>query len=201
MQKEIYEAWENFNSNLLHFIKAKRDKRNKTGEGGGRSCALDEADDLIYQIIGKESPVLDGLDVPESSGTSSAEIEINPNNSGVNEDPESESEAVKRKKPGVKQGRAQALGVLNDIKKQRYEEQVELCKREKRIRELEIFEREKRLGLGPSEYSVSLHQQLGKSKKTEFYFELNFNCCTIFICVPVVQIAGTANDPIDLDQH
>lgn len=56
-----------------HF-QEKRDNRAKTGSAGGKKCIYDEADYIILDIIGKESPVLEGIMAPESSGTNNAAI-------------------------------------------------------------------------------------------------------------------------------
>ncbi|XP_062534695.1 uncharacterized protein LOC134203873 [Armigeres subalbatus] len=44
----------------------KRDNARKTGTGGGYDAKTNDVDMLVYDILGKESPVLEGLSVPES---------------------------------------------------------------------------------------------------------------------------------------
>ena len=47
-------------------FKVKRDKKGKTGRRGGKAIQYDEADLIILEIIGKDSPLLEGLGIPES---------------------------------------------------------------------------------------------------------------------------------------
>ncbi|PSN41065.1 hypothetical protein C0J52_18311 [Blattella germanica] len=46
---------------------AKRDNAKKTGTGGGKSKQPDEVDEAIYDILERDSVVLDGLNLPESN--------------------------------------------------------------------------------------------------------------------------------------
>ncbi|KAL1516191.1 hypothetical protein ABEB36_000110 [Hypothenemus hampei] len=52
---------------------AKRDNTRKTGTGGGKDLKINEVDSSIFDIIDSESPVLDGIDIPESSGIMDAQ--------------------------------------------------------------------------------------------------------------------------------
>ncbi|KAF2886079.1 hypothetical protein ILUMI_20095 [Ignelater luminosus] len=45
----------------------------KAGRGSGDDTHVTEMDTIVYDIIGKDSPVLDGLPIPESSGSNSSE--------------------------------------------------------------------------------------------------------------------------------
>lgn len=61
-------------------LQEKRDNRRKTGTAGGKKCRYDDADKLIFEIMGKEAPTLDGLEVPETSGNDTHETVIFPHN-------------------------------------------------------------------------------------------------------------------------
>lgn len=62
-------------ANLYIFLlQKKRDAKNKTGRRGGRSMEYTGADLVILEIIGLDSPVLEGLPVPEASGTNREEL-------------------------------------------------------------------------------------------------------------------------------
>ncbi|KAF2890934.1 hypothetical protein ILUMI_15240 [Ignelater luminosus] len=54
----------------------KRDNRKKTGRGSGDDTHVTEMDTIVYDIIGKDSPVLDGLPIPESSGSNSSKAVV-----------------------------------------------------------------------------------------------------------------------------
>lgn len=60
------------------FTKGKRDNSRKTGAAGGKKWKFTEADELIFQIIGSTSNVLDGMSTPESSGSSKENIVTHP---------------------------------------------------------------------------------------------------------------------------
>ena len=49
------------------YFQAKRDNAKKTGTGGGKSKQPDEVDEAIYDILERDSVVLDGLNLPESN--------------------------------------------------------------------------------------------------------------------------------------
>ncbi|CAG7733861.1 unnamed protein product [Allacma fusca] len=44
----------------------KRDKARKTGEGGGTTVCLTAVDNLILDIIGKDSPTVEGINIPQT---------------------------------------------------------------------------------------------------------------------------------------
>ncbi|KAF2888810.1 hypothetical protein ILUMI_17363, partial [Ignelater luminosus] len=55
---------------------AKRDNRKKTVSGSGDDTHVTEMGTIVYDIIVKDSPVLDGLPIPESSGSNSSEAVV-----------------------------------------------------------------------------------------------------------------------------
>ena len=52
--------------NLRRYSMDKRDRTNKTGEGGGKKAKLTEVDELVLDIIGRDSAVVHGLQVEET---------------------------------------------------------------------------------------------------------------------------------------
>lgn len=55
-------------------LQEKKDNRGKTGTGGGKDCKLTEVDHMILDIVGKESPVVEGLGVGESGNYEEVEV-------------------------------------------------------------------------------------------------------------------------------
>ena len=151
----------------------------KTGTGGGKKCKFDAIDNLVFEIIGTESPVLDGLPVPESSGSDSAELDgdienIEPTNDSANHNVEDVGfeENIRegsfipaRTKPGPKPGLAQTIQDLNRLKALKIQRQLNLCEREERIKDLEILKLEKSLDLPPSEYTRKFYNPQSKNSK------------------------------------
>lgn len=52
----------------------KKDNRGRTGTAGGKDCKLTEVDNIILDIVGKESPVVEGLCVGESGNYEEMEV-------------------------------------------------------------------------------------------------------------------------------
>ncbi|RXG55101.1 hypothetical protein Avbf_07074 [Armadillidium vulgare] len=69
--------------NTLNFSKAKRDNITKTGKGGMGKYT--EVDELVLDILGKESPLICGLGVRESMASTECASSVIVD---VNEDPE-----------------------------------------------------------------------------------------------------------------
>ncbi|CAG7830079.1 unnamed protein product, partial [Allacma fusca] len=44
----------------------KRDNANKTGRGGGKDCVMTPVDDIILDIIGRDTPCVRGLGLPQT---------------------------------------------------------------------------------------------------------------------------------------
>lgn len=57
----------------LHLkLQVKVDNRRKTGSAGGSTCKLNEIDNLVLNTIGKDSPLVTSLGVPETWESQSA---------------------------------------------------------------------------------------------------------------------------------
>ncbi|CAG7832732.1 unnamed protein product [Allacma fusca] len=54
--------WGNWKSRTLQ----KRDNANKTGRGGGKDCVMTPMDDMILDIIGRDTPNVVGLNLPQT---------------------------------------------------------------------------------------------------------------------------------------
>jgi len=52
---------------ILLVFQKKVDNRRSTGAGGGMNCQLNEIDNLVLSIIGRDSAVIDGLPVEETA--------------------------------------------------------------------------------------------------------------------------------------
>ena len=126
---------------------------------------MDEADELVLEIIGRRSPVLDGINVPEPSGSDSSSVDAPENNDEESFEASEDGEIIHhkhpREKPGPKSGRSAKLDFLAELKAERMQEQLEICKREKHMQELQIFKLEKELRMGPSEFTRKFHVQEG----------------------------------------
>ena len=95
--------------------------------------------------------------MPESSGSN--EVEPLTDSEAANEDENEEDQGRRRKKPVAKVGRVRKADLIHDLKAQRLEEQLELCKHDKYMKKLAIYKKEKQLGLAPSEFTREIHQQ------------------------------------------
>ncbi|KAF2891034.1 hypothetical protein ILUMI_15139 [Ignelater luminosus] len=65
-------TWQNWRKTAF----SKRDNRKKTRRGSGDDTHVTEMDTIVYDIIGKDSPVFDGLPISESSGSNSSEAVV-----------------------------------------------------------------------------------------------------------------------------
>ncbi|CAH1115164.1 unnamed protein product [Psylliodes chrysocephalus] len=65
-------TWPNLRSRTM----TKIDKSNKTGAQGGPESKLDDTDKQVIEIIGKKSPVVQGIGVPDLMETVSEVIDI-----------------------------------------------------------------------------------------------------------------------------
>lgn len=51
-------------------FKTKVDRARRTGAAGGSNCIYDDVDELVLEVIGKKSPVVEGIGLPDSFGMS-----------------------------------------------------------------------------------------------------------------------------------
>lgn len=144
----------------------KKDSRLQTGSGGGKKCRYDDADELIFKIIGKDSPALEGLPVPESSGSQDSQISV------VEDTAQQDSTPLPHQPPRRKSQRISTCehdmpNDLMDLKKRKIElelkllqEKVEIAEREKYKLDLELLKMEKELNITkPSSFTCPLYLQ------------------------------------------
>ena len=143
-------------------MQEKRDNKKQTGSGGGRAKVLDDNDSILLDIIGNESPVLDGLPVAESSGTDRlAELirEYLPDEDG-DEIPDT-AQPPPAPTPPIRPSKKKTLYQTNLDMKRRVVDDQQVIRDKKKVlldvetykRKLEVLELEKRLGLEPSDFT------------------------------------------------
>ncbi|KAF2879105.1 hypothetical protein ILUMI_27069 [Ignelater luminosus] len=136
--------------------------REITGRGSGDDTHITEMDTIVYDIIGKGSPVLDGLPIPESSGSNSSEAVVpvvsNKPIDDVRREEESISSVSNSKltrtvgSKGVKRFRLRETNnEEQQLKIQKFKEQSTALNLKNHKRHLEIIELENRLSLLPSQ--------------------------------------------------
>ncbi|XP_047998347.1 uncharacterized protein LOC125235802 [Leguminivora glycinivorella] len=153
-----------FYLNLKISTLSKRDDARKTGTGGGKKIILTPTDELILEIIGKDSPILDGInveastselpldqnDVHESSQVSQIQID---NETTSNADSNSLAGVTEKEKTKiVRKGSKQHDDVLDQEtkKKRKLDLQLEFLELQNYKMKLEIFELEQKLEVKPS---------------------------------------------------
>ena len=60
------EVWKNLRCASIKKRDAQRSEKRTSGGLGGADCKITEVDQLVFAIIGKDSAVLDGMDVTEN---------------------------------------------------------------------------------------------------------------------------------------
>ncbi|KAF2892761.1 hypothetical protein ILUMI_13413 [Ignelater luminosus] len=147
-------TWQNWRKRAL----AKRDNRKKIGRGSGD----DTHNTIVYDIIGKDSPVRDGLPIPESSGSNSSEVVLPVVFNKPIDDVRGEEESISSvsnskltrtvRSKGVKKFRLRETNnEEQQLKIQKLKEQSTALTLENDKRHLEIIELENRLSLPPSQ--------------------------------------------------
>ncbi|PSN51676.1 hypothetical protein C0J52_09596 [Blattella germanica] len=148
----------------------KVDNMKKTGTGGGLDSKLTEIDELVLQIIGKDSPVIDGLGVADSFQEESQgeEISIEPLDgeevnmkSDINECASFQG-PVKSKKLVVVNNEEDKTNIQH-LKKQKLKlemEQIKMHTVESQLHQhklkLEILEKEKMLNIPSSQFTKDI---------------------------------------------
>lgn len=94
---------------VINFCQAKVDNARKTGSGGGKTAILTELDNLVLDIIGKESPCILGLNQKDimaleataTASTSTSSLDIDDNNAddpGIPDEPVVECKTMPKSK-------------------------------------------------------------------------------------------------------
>lgn len=131
--------------------------------GGGKGFKLDEIDDMVLKIIGKDSPVIEGLNMPESSGSNvnlpTIDNPTPPTPSPHENGPES---SRPRKKSRFSVCETKISEEFNDLKKQKIRLELELATNKieiaKRELDLEIFKLERELNIQqPSNFTLPFY--------------------------------------------
>ncbi|KAF2889268.1 hypothetical protein ILUMI_16905 [Ignelater luminosus] len=155
-------TWQNWQKRAL----AKRDNRKKIRRGSGDDTHVTEMDTIVYDIIGKDSPVFDGLSIPESSGSNSFVVSNKPIDDvrGEEESISSVSSSKVTRTVGSKGVKRFRLRETNNeeqqLKIQKLKEQSTACTLENHKRHLEIIELENRLSLPP----ITIDQRIFSKK-------------------------------------
>ncbi|KAF2883832.1 hypothetical protein ILUMI_22334 [Ignelater luminosus] len=141
-------TWQNWRKSAL------RDNRKKTGRGGGDDTHVTEMDTIVCGIIGKDSLVLDGLPIPESSGSNSSEAVV-PLVSNKPIDDIREGRRI-----NIRFRLREANNEEQQLKIQKLKEQSTALTWENHKRNLEIIELENRLSFPP----VTIDQRIFSEK-------------------------------------
>lgn len=115
---------------------------------------ITEVDEIIFRIIGTESNILDGLNIPESSGTSS--VIVSSSQEEVSKEPSLVQSLINPKQTAISRSlpkkRKLDDGNINKNRKLELQEnlldlQCQIATKELRLKELEILKIERELGI------------------------------------------------------
>lgn len=110
---------------------------------------------MILNIIGKKTPVLEGLAVPESSGTeAAATVQIQDSSQPIPQNNVNSTNVQYKSVIRLKKEKLEAEILL-------IKEKTEIYKREKYKLDLELFKLEKELNITHSSYTEPYHEQNG----------------------------------------
>ncbi|KAL1516245.1 hypothetical protein ABEB36_000164 [Hypothenemus hampei] len=158
--------WQNVRKNTMK----KLDARKKTGEKGGKECKLNEIDNLVCDIIGRDSPVIEGL-LTRESWDEPFQLHDNDNANTENIIPIDEISEIQSEieseicnaRPTPKCNKRKEKYEKENEKEQLTLKKMKLCieimEREKYIKDLEILKLERELKvLDPSPYTAHLQK-------------------------------------------
>lgn len=155
---------------IVSNFQKKIDNRKKTGSSGGIDCKLNDIDHIVCDILGRDSPVLNGIETSETwdEQTISAHIEdeidmepfLSSSTSSKQEIATAEDRILKNPKLRQKQNKIRPEEDLENLKKKKLKLSIEIMEREKYLKELEIFKLEKELMVQPSPYTQQFYEKL-----------------------------------------
>ena len=134
---------------MYFYFQAKRDNAKKTGAEGGKNKQLDEVDNAIFDIIQKDSVILDGLNLPESHEeivTEIADVEVMINENSPKENRQKRRKLSQPPRPSDDNTEITKL-------------KIELLKVEIYHRKLQSLKLERELGLLPSAITSDITQE------------------------------------------
>ncbi|XP_068082046.1 uncharacterized protein [Anabrus simplex] len=172
-------TWSNMRSRTV----AKIDNACQTGSGGGSSKKLDDIDHLVLNIIGRESPVLQGfgvndslgeivLPVVEPSAASSSENIVPLGESVSNNEIEGSwenGELQHQQEPPKARGTVKKRVLVRDLQESKEIEYLKKRKLQLEVRklELEVWEKENKLNLEHSHLTSDVQERLQNEKEKE----------------------------------
>lgn len=116
-----------------------------------------EADEIIFRIIGSESKTLDGLNIPESSGTSSNILTKQHPPLESSQSQESSSSSVRAKKRKIEcDSNDDERDQYRTLKVHWLELQCELAQKDLQLRDLQILKMERELNIQTIEYPSTM---------------------------------------------
>ena len=130
------------------FFQKKIDNRKQSGAGGGIEFIFNEIDNIVLEIVGKESPVILGLPVSESleASTSQDTSDLNASDIGLHDTGiETEEHVEMISDPSTSKKRSKKRtneDPLFELKKLKLELQVEFLKKDLYLKDLEIMKLE-----------------------------------------------------------